>query len=325
MRILREYFKIKKRFLVVGDNHLDTKTPRYRVDDYLETGLAELEETLLIAEATKTDYYILLGDVFNRIDVGGECRNRAINILASNNGVPWSFKKYIVVGNHDIAHNPNFMIKSAIQSLVSAGVVNYEEYIENLPVKFFHFEPDLDEKLKKGELENYTQDIIFLHASIVDKPTRFDHVLFSDLKAHPNTKLIISGHIHSPMESENNKTRFINPGSLGRSEVTENHQPHVLLFQYDFDLKTYEHKYLKLKNSLPFDVVFDIEKSTQKKDDDKHTEMFIQTVTNVELEEVVTGNLANDFMIFAQKRNMNDDIINIVINTMNVIKTGGNL
>ena len=56
-----------KRFLIIGDNHLDSKTPLSRLDNYMETCLQELLETLQIAKANKVDYYILLGDIFNRI------------------------------------------------------------------------------------------------------------------------------------------------------------------------------------------------------------------------------------------------------------------
>ena len=48
--------KTKKTFLIVGDNHLDSKTPISRLDNYCETGIKELEETLLMAEKFQVDY-----------------------------------------------------------------------------------------------------------------------------------------------------------------------------------------------------------------------------------------------------------------------------
>ena len=84
---------MKKRFLIIGDNHLDSKTPQSRLDNYMLAGLSELEETLKIARAAQVDYYILLGDVFHRIDVGGECRNRALEILSKDeSGKSWGFE-----------------------------------------------------------------------------------------------------------------------------------------------------------------------------------------------------------------------------------------
>jgi DNA repair exonuclease SbcCD nuclease subunit len=316
---------MKKRFLVVGDNHIDNKTPMYRVDNYLQTCIEELRETLLMAEAIKADYYILLGDVFNRIEVSGECRNKVIKTLSSNEGVPWNFKKYCVVGNHDIAHNPDYLEKSALTSLLYGGDIKCIDKLPDLPVRFFHFEPDLDEKLRKGLLEDFEEKIIFLHASIVDKPTRFEHVLFNDLRLNEGTKLIVSGHIHGQMETSKNDVKFVNPGSLGRTEVSEKHQPHVLIFDYDFISDKFEYKFLKLKNSLPYDLIFDIEKSTQKKEEDKNTEEFIKAVTDVDFSDNLTGNLENDLRLFAEKQQINNIITNLVIDTMNLVKTGGHL
>jgi DNA repair exonuclease SbcCD nuclease subunit len=317
---------MKKRFLIVGDNHIDNKVPMYRVDNYLETSLEELKETLIIATAAKADYYVLLGDVFNRIEVSGDCRNKVIKTFASNNGVPWNFKKYCIVGNHDIAHNPDYLEKSALTSVFYGGDVECVEKLPDLPVRFFHFEPNLDEKLRKGELENYDDEILFLHASIVDKPARFEHVLFDDLKLHSNTKLVISGHIHGQMQAINRRgAKFINPGSVGRTETSERHQPQVLLLEYDFEKHTYETVLLQLKNSLPYDLIFDIEKSTQKKEEDKNTQMFLEAVTSTDFSDNLTGNLENDFRIFADKRQVENIITNIVIDTMRLVKTGGHL
>lgn len=317
---------MKKRFLIVGDNHMDSKTPQSRLDNYMESSLMELSETLQIAKAAKADYYILLGDVFNRIEVGGECRNRALDILSSDDGKPWPFEKYVVIGNHDIAHNPSYIGKSALQTLISANVIKEGFANEDLSLSFYHFTPKLDEQLLDGILKDDPSKIIFLHASIMDKPSRFDHVLFKDLQVHKNTKLIISGHIHAPMEAaREDGVKFFNPGCLGRTEVSEQHAPQVLLIQYDYDSNDIAHKYFTLKNSLKADVIFDIDKSKQKKQDNKNTEAFISAVTNISISDTTSGDMEQDFRSFAENRNVNDSVIKTVIETINIIKTGGTL
>ena len=317
-----------KKFLVVGDNHLDSMRPASRLDNYMEAGLMELTETLKIAKAAGVDYYILLGDVFNRIEVGGECRNRTIEILKSNEGEDWGFEKFLVVGNHDIAHNPNNMEKSAVQALVSAGVVKCVDTIPDLPVRFFHFTPDLDQRLRDGELANYDEKIMFMHASISDKAMIFDHVLFNDLVVNPQTKLIFSGHIHRHMTAEKPGVKFFNPGSLGRPEISpdfEKHKVSVILFHYDFDTDNLKHRTVELKYSLPYDVIFDLERNKQRKSDDKNTELFIETVTNLSLADSLSGNLTEDLILFAQKRNITSDVSDMAVNTIKLIKTGGEL
>ena len=305
---------------------MDSKTPQSRLDNYMESCLMELRETLQIAKAVKADYYILLGDVFNRIEVGGECRNRALEILSSDNGTPWPFEKYVVIGNHDIAHNPSYIGKSALKTLISANVIKEGLTDEDLSISFYHFTPKLDEQLLEGVLKDDPSKMIFLHASITDKPSRFEHILFKDLQLNEKTKVVVSGHIHAPMEAtREDGVKFFNPGCLGRTEVSEQHAPQVLLIQYDYDNNHIEHKHFMLKNSLKADVVFDIDKSKQKKQDNKNTEAFISAVTNISISDTTSGDMEQDFRAFAENRNVNDSVIKTVIETINIIKTGGTL
>lgn len=317
-----------KRFLIVGDNHMDSKTPTSRLDNYMEATLMELTETLRIAKAGKCDYYILLGDVFNRLEVGGECRNRALEILASDDGTPWPFEKYVVVGNHDIAHDPAKLEKSALQTLISAGVVKQVDVLDDLPVRFFHFQPFLDRELNDGMLLRYNEKIMFMHASIVDRPTMFEHVLFSDLVVHRDTRLIFSGHIHRKMEAAKDNVRFINPGSLGRPEISSDYEKGkvgVILLQYDFDTDEYSTRNFELKYSAPYDVVFDLDRNRQKKSEDKNTELFLDAITNTSVESHISSNISEDLVVFAQNRNVDKSVIAMAKNAIEIFKTGGEL
>jgi DNA repair exonuclease SbcCD nuclease subunit len=320
---MREHIKMKKKFLVVGDNHLDSKNPKSRVDNYLESSLMELKETLQIAKAAKVDYYILLGDVFDRIEVGGICRNKVLEILLDDDGLPWPFQKYVVMGNHDLNHNPQYLEKSALETLIKSKAVKCGfGPVDNL-FAIYNFSPTLDEQLRNGLLKNESSKILFLHASITDKPSRFEHVLFDDLELHKDTKLVCSGHIHSPMESKNqNGVKFFNPGCVGRTEIGENHSPQVLFIQYDTDTDEIVHKYFKLKNSMPHDLIFDIEGAKNKKFNDKNAEMFINSVTSTSFSDKMSHDVEKDFIIFAENRKINKNVINTVINAINLIKTG---
>lgn len=317
-----------KRFLVIGDNHLDSNTPTSRLDNYMEAGLMELQEILRIAKAAKVDFCVFLGDIFNRIEVGGKCRNRALEILASDNGEPWNFEKYLVIGNHDIAHNPNNLEKSAAQTLISAGVLKCYDTIPDLPVRFWHFTPDLDAKLSEGILDSYDEKIMFLHASITDKPLIFEHVLFEDLKVNPNTKLIFSGHIHKKMTAEKDGVKFFNPGSVGRPEISADYEKNkvsVLLCQYDFDTDVFKTKEVELKYSLAYDIIFDLDANKKKKIENKNTELFIDEITNVSMESEISSNIIEDLILFANKGNVDKKISDMAVKAVNIIKTGGEL
>ena len=317
---------MKKKFLIVGDNHLDSKSPKSRVDNYLETSLMELRETLQIAKAAKVDYYILLGDVFDRIEVGGVCRNKALETLLSDDGEPWPFEKYVVMGNHDLNHNPYYLEKSALDTLIKSRAVKcYSEQVDNL-FSFYHFTPQLDAQLREGVLQDDPSKIIFLHASITDKPSRFEHVLFDELLLNKNTKLVCSGHIHSPMESTNaNGVRFFNPGCVGRTKIDEKHNPQVLWIQYDTETDEISHKYFKLKNSMAYDIIFDIEGALGRKFDNKNAEMFINSVTSASFAENMSHDIEKDFIMFAENRKISKDVIDMVIKTINEFKTGADI
>jgi DNA repair exonuclease SbcCD nuclease subunit len=316
---------MKKRFLIIGDNHLDSRTPQNRIDNYMESCLMELQESFQIAKAVQADYCIFLGDIFDRIEVNGICRNRVLQIMMSDNGNPWPFEKYVTVGNHDIAHNPIYLEKSTLGTLISSGAVKHVDQIQELGIRFLHFTPELDENLRNNLLQSFTDKIYFCHASIVDKPSRFEHVLFTDLVVNKEAKLIVSGHIHAPMESEKNGVKFFNPGSLGRTKIDEKHDPQVLLIQYDFSNNTFQHKYLKLKSTLSHDVVFDIDKNLKRKFDNKNTELFIESVTNSSIVDDISSDIEKDLKIFAQKRNVEEKVVKEIIAALNIIKTGGTL
>ena len=160
----------------------------------------------------------------------------------------------------------------------------------------------------------------------MDAPSRFEHILFQDMDLNENIKLLISGHIHSPMESVNEKgVRFINPGCLGRTEISEKHDPQVLLLKYDFSDDTYVHKYYKLKDCLKYDVVFDLDKSKQKKIDNINTELFLKSITDITVSAGISGNLNEDLINFAQLAKTDKEVIDVAIDTINIIKAGGEL
>lgn len=313
---------MKKKFLVVGDNHLDSSQPRSRIDNYLETCLMELQETLEIAEEKNVDYYVLLGDLFNKIEVGGKCRNRTLELMSDSK---WLFDKYVVVGNHDVAHNLSNLPKSALQTLITAGAVKYAEQIENLPVRFFHFTKELDDALNNGILKHYNDKILFMHASIVEKPMVFNHVLFDDLVTHPDTRLIFSGHIHRQMNCKRENLEFVNPGSVGRPCISQDYEKtkvKVAYLEYDFGTDKYNIEYIQLKYSLPYDVVFNIEESRLSKFNKKSTEKFLETISGSDID-AMSPDIIEDIIKFGNKKTVDKNVVDEVINTLNNLKTGG--
>ena len=88
-----------KKVLFIGDNHISDKTPENRSDDYLTATINKLKECVEIAEELKVDALVFLGDFFDRRVEGPTAVNASIKtLMTQDNGKPWSFPKYIVVG-----------------------------------------------------------------------------------------------------------------------------------------------------------------------------------------------------------------------------------
>jgi hypothetical protein len=125
-----------------------------------------------------------------------------------------------------------------------------------------------------------------------------------------------------------NGARFYNPGSLGRPEISSDYEKNkvgVMLFSFDFSNNRFGEKFIELKDSLAYDIVFDLDRNKKNKIENKNTEMFIETVTNVSMDDTISSDINADLKTFAEKRNVSNDVINVAINTINLIKTGGEL
>jgi DNA repair exonuclease SbcCD nuclease subunit len=269
--------------MFVGDNHCDSATPPSRFDDYCITSALELQECLEIARDQNCDGVNLLGDVFNRMEVGGESRNLVLKVLKQgNNGSSWPFKIFVTVGNHDIAHDPANLEKSALGTLIIAGAVEKVDYDEEFGIAFGHFIPHFERHITDGILMKTPALIWSVHGSITTQPIFGKYVLFEDVPLSKKTRLVVAGHIHFPMESVRaDGVRFVNPGNVGRYQATKENMSReiqVVIVDYDRDGSRIEAEYFPLKSALPADQVFHVKKIQDKKDKDAEGIQFIKQV-----------------------------------------------
>jgi hypothetical protein len=79
--------------------------------------------------------------------------------------------------------------------------------------------------------------ILAAHCSITLGPYYKDFVTLEELDVNPKTRLVVAGHIHSPMRGRRNDgLMYIDPGSLCRRKVTTENlirRPSVLLVDYE--------------------------------------------------------------------------------------------
>lgn len=322
---------MKLNVLFVGDNHISAKTPVNRKDNYLEATLNKLKDCLELGIKHKVNAVVLLGDVFDVREEGPLARNGALNILKSQeDGTKWPFPVYVVVGNHDIQSSFS-LDKSSLGTLINAGVLLKEDYVEELGIAFAHFNPELDDNIKNGMLKNYPAMIWACHASIVDVlDSRFADklVLFDDIPLHENTKMVISGHIHHPMSKiRNDGAIFINPGAIGRYSASKDNLSRdikVYLLSYDLDGVIYKQDYLYLPSAKHYSEVFKIEEINNVKEQKKEVQEFTKIVNSIRADNwacTVIDDKILSFRAFGENKNAEKEVIDVAVEELTIVNS----
>lgn len=316
----------RNKVMFVGDIHLMDKQPKNRLDDYSLAIRTKLIECFEIAEERKLDAVVLLGDLFEVCEVGALLRNQTLNILngGPNGNKAWSFPIYICVGNHDLDSSSN-LEKTALGTLISAGCLVKTDYSPSLGISFAHYHPSLDRDIKAGLLTTSSAIIWVCHASISNKLDRFGEYtfLFEDISLHPNTSLVISGHIHHEMkQTRSDGKRFINPGAISRYSASRDNLEkdiEILILDYTLDGEILNEEYIKLKSARPASEVFKLEEMKAAKDLKKDTLEFKIKVANMRTHSWQFTTLDDKLAalkVMAEQSDISEEITNIVIDAV---------
>ena len=259
-------------------------------------------------------------------EVGALLRNQTLNILngGPNGNKPWSFPIYICVGNHDLDSSSN-LEKTALGTLISAGCLVKTDYSPSLGISFAHYHPSLDRDIKAGLLTTSSAIIWVCHASISNKLDRFGEYtfLFEDISLHPNTSLVISGHIHHEMkQTRSDGKRFINPGAISRYSASRDNLEkdiEILILDYTLDGEILDEEYIKLKSAKPASEVFKLEEMKAAKDLKKDTLEFKIKVANMRTHSWQFTTLDDKLAalkVMAEQSDISEEITNIVIDAV---------
>jgi len=297
----------QNKVMFIGDIHLMDKQPKNRLDDYSLAIRTKLIECLTIAEEKQLDAVVLLGDLFEVYEVGPLLRNQTLDILKGvpNGNIPWSFPIYVCVGNHDLDSSSN-LEKTALGTLIAAGYLVKTDYEPYLGISFAHYHPSLDRDIKAGHLTTSSAIIWVCHASISNKLDRFGEYtfLFEDTPLHPNTSLVISGHIHHEMkQTRSDGKRFINP----------------LILDYTLDGEIINEEYIKLKSAKPANEVFKLDEIKAAKDLKKDTLEFKIKVAQMRTHSWQFTSLDDKLAalkVMAEQSEIGEEITNIVIDAV---------
>ena len=181
-----------KKVVFVGDIHADDCTPRSRKDNYLNAILEKLKEILFFSHDNKVDAVVLLGDIFDKIEPSGKCRNIILRALQGSLwNKKWQFPVYIVEGNHDNKNSPQNLEYSAVGTLIHTNIIQYVNDIPELSIGIGNYYVGIESDLKNGKFSDKNCLIFACHANIVDKPMIFEHVLFKDIGKKPEKKRVM--------------------------------------------------------------------------------------------------------------------------------------
>ena len=320
----------KIRTLVVGDNHCKDKKPANRIDEYWLTATNEFLETLQIAEEQKVDFVIYLGDIFDSRVAGPKTRNTLIkHLLCQPNGKEWSFRKFVVVGNHDIESSYPLM-ESDLGTLIEAGLLEKTDFCEEYGVAFAHFNPDIEEQIERGLFLSQNAVLWACHAAISVKPNNmYRTVLFDDIPMNDTTQDVFAGHIHTPMSSERSDGKmFINPGAVGRTSAKKDNierDIYVVMLEYDLDGNTYDIKYIPITSALPADEVFRLEEIKEEKEVKKELQEFVKQAASFKSGAwtyTTIDDKLHSIREFGKEKNIEEEVVEIAVNA--IIKYNSN-
>lgn len=204
------------RVAIVGDVHLASRSPRFRIDNYFDSLINKLDYIY-----KNNDIILYLGDLFDSPILEAKSLYKYINLLKYY----FTQKKvsFSIVGNHDISsYNIQKLNESSLGLLFTVGLIKPLKriYIHNILIDGMEF---IDETSKKPTVKpnpklNYKYDSVLLGHYFYNCGLDMDYSLTDEIIEKMNYKYIFLGHDHKPYPIKNiGKTSLYRGGSICRN------------------------------------------------------------------------------------------------------------
>lgn len=276
------------KILFFADMHLRSASdrPRWRVDDHYQSQFRELYEISELAQVHDVDMIVSLGDFFDHTRVSHQLVTDTLKWTQSLPCYACS-----IVGNHDVTGYVTSDRNNGLGILFESGAIHRltETVFDNDKVIIRGVDVFLDPRqgdyMFDKQYDNYCK-IVASHNFIIPHQVPFDAVLPQDVKT--NASIIVLGHYHKAFHHFDGKTGFVNPGSISRWAVNEQHQPQVLIL----DTANGTFIELPLRSSRPATEIFDLTGASELKTTEMNLQAFIDslentTFDNIDVEQVV--------------------------------------
>lgn len=269
------------KILFFADMHLRSKSdrPKWRIDDHYISQFSELEEIRDIAKSNKVDLIISLGDFYDNVRVSHQL---ITDTLAWCKTLPCSI--YSIVGNHDVNAYVTTDKNNGLGVLFESGAVEElkELIFEDQKVIIrginAYLDPRKGDYMFDPKYNNYCA-IVASHNFIIPHEVPFDAVLPSQVQTNAN--IIALGHYHKTFNIYEKNTAFINPGSISRWAINEQHQPQVFIV----DTANGVISAVTLKNSLPANEIFDLAGAAEMKSTEMNLQTFVDSLENTQFDQ----------------------------------------
>lgn len=276
------------KILFFADMHLRSASdrPKWRVDNHYIAQFNELQDISKIAVDNKVDLIISLGDFYDNVRVSHQ-------LIADT--LAWcktlSCPIFSIVGNHDVNAYVTADRNNGLGVLFESGAIGQlDELIwadKKIIIRGVHvyLDPKQGNYMFDTKYDDYFK-IVASHNFIIPHEVPFDAVLPSQVQT--NADAIFLGHYHKAFQHQEGKTTFVNPGSVSRWSVNEQHQPQVFIL----DTETGMIGVATLKSSLPATEIFDLVGAAEMKNTEMNLQSFMDSLNstsfeNIDVEQVV--------------------------------------
>lgn len=279
------------------DSQLRGNNPRHRIDDFHAAVIGKLREVLEIGRREEVDAYYHGGDFGDHPFLSFSIIDEAVDLIEAERK---PFK--VNPGQHDIVgHNAE-----SVWNCTLGHIHHRSQYIKIMPpveiiggrwaahaVPFSHEIEDYlvsDEFMARIEQYKDMENLVFVHGTLVKKPTIFKHVLWSDPKLPVATYFIGDYHPPQPLERNDAGSLFVAPGSLARIAALESNFERSVNMAI-FDTASMEAKIIPLKNVGPGAEVFAVEQVRENKAYEQRITEFMATLDGLKLASLKTAEL----------------------------------
>lgn len=208
-----------KNYIIVGDLHLKYKAPVFRKETYFEELKDKINQINFLAKMNNAKV-VCLGDFFN------SCVEDYFELISYElNDMIYGWNS--IIGNHDCKDANGNLKGTSFGVLERAGVIHIADFQD---IDSYHY---FERNKFNGKSKKHNK-IALIHDYIIPKGTK---EFFDYRECFENDyKIVFCGHYHYPFDVVVGRTRYINPGSLMRSTITElklNRTPEVILIYPD--------------------------------------------------------------------------------------------